>query len=117
LTLEEKHRIQIGKVIFEKEKCIVYAKNRDCGACAEVCPTTRCIRKPKTMCVTPYSNLNRARVVALAKMSVRASQGDLGARTSGPSKSRAAFYAGAGGLPVKAKIGRGVSVLGERDVR
>jgi ferredoxin-type protein NapF len=39
LTLAEKHRIQIGKVIFEKEKCIVYAKNRDCGACAEVCPT------------------------------------------------------------------------------
>ncbi|RPI77138.1 MAG: 4Fe-4S dicluster domain-containing protein [Desulfobacteraceae bacterium] len=39
LSLTEKQKVQIGKVAFEKEKCIVYTKKRDCGACAEVCPT------------------------------------------------------------------------------
>ena len=39
LALAEKQKVQIGKEVFEKEKCIVFTKNRDCGACAEVCPT------------------------------------------------------------------------------
>jgi len=39
LSLGEKQRTRIGNVVFEKEKCLVYTHKRDCGACAEVCPT------------------------------------------------------------------------------
>ena len=39
LSLEEKQRTRIGSVHFEKDKCLVYTQKRDCGACAEVCPT------------------------------------------------------------------------------
>lgn len=37
--LEQKQRIQIGKVKFTKELCDVYKSNTNCGACAEMCPT------------------------------------------------------------------------------
>ena len=39
LSLKEKQRTRIGNVRFEKDKCLVYTQKRDCGACAEVCPT------------------------------------------------------------------------------
>lgn len=39
LKMEEKHLTQIGRVVFIKENCIVYAKNENCGACSEHCPT------------------------------------------------------------------------------
>ncbi|MBQ4279935.1 MAG: 4Fe-4S binding protein [Rikenellaceae bacterium] len=39
LTVEEKKRTQVGIVHFVREHCIVYAKDQDCGACAEHCPT------------------------------------------------------------------------------
>ncbi len=39
ISLEEKSKIQIGRVKFVKEKCIVYRDKVDCGACSEVCPT------------------------------------------------------------------------------
>lgn len=39
LSLEEKHVVQIGKTTFVKEDCIVETKKKDCGACAEHCPT------------------------------------------------------------------------------
>ena len=39
LSLEEKQRTRIGSVHFERDKCLVYTQKRDCGACAEVCPT------------------------------------------------------------------------------
>lgn len=39
ISLQEKQRTRIGKVIFEQKKCLVYKYKRDCGACAEVCPT------------------------------------------------------------------------------
>lgn len=35
----EKKRTQIGKTIFVKEDCVVVTKKKDCGACAEHCPT------------------------------------------------------------------------------
>jgi ferredoxin len=36
---ESKKLIQIGKVSFIKDNCVVYTQNTDCGACAEHCPT------------------------------------------------------------------------------
>ncbi|MCB9207028.1 MAG: 4Fe-4S binding protein [Ignavibacteriales bacterium] len=37
--LEAKKTIQLGKVNFIKENCVVYTQKTDCGACAEHCPT------------------------------------------------------------------------------
>ena len=39
LTMEEKHLVQTGHVVFIKENCIVYAQDTSCGACSEHCPT------------------------------------------------------------------------------
>lgn len=39
LTLEEKHVLQLGKVKFIKQNCVVYTDGTDCGACSEHCPT------------------------------------------------------------------------------
>ena len=39
LTVEEKKRTQIGKVVFVRELCVVYNDETDCGACSEHCPT------------------------------------------------------------------------------
>ena len=36
---EEKKLIQMGKVKFIKDNCVVYTQKTDCGACAEHCPT------------------------------------------------------------------------------
>jgi ferredoxin len=38
-TIEEKKKIQIGRVKFIKDFCVVYRNNTNCGACAEICPT------------------------------------------------------------------------------
>ena len=38
-TVEEKKKIQIGRVKFIKENCVVYRNNTNCGACGEICPT------------------------------------------------------------------------------
>ncbi|MDR2757671.1 MAG: 4Fe-4S binding protein [Planctomycetaceae bacterium] len=37
--VEEKHLLQIGRVIFVKENCVVEMQSSSCGACAEHCPT------------------------------------------------------------------------------
>jgi len=39
LTAEVKKSIQIGRVYFEKDKCVVVTGGTICGACAEGCPT------------------------------------------------------------------------------
>jgi ferredoxin-type protein NapF len=39
ITIERKKTIQIGRVYFEKDKCIVVTNGTICGACAEGCPT------------------------------------------------------------------------------
>lgn len=39
LNMEEKHVLQLGKVKFIKQNCIVYTDGTDCGACSEHCPT------------------------------------------------------------------------------
>lgn len=39
LTSDEKKKIQIGKVKFVEDNCIVKTENTACGACSEHCPT------------------------------------------------------------------------------
>lgn len=39
LSVEEKHKVQLGRVRLLKNLCIVYQQNKHCGACAEACPT------------------------------------------------------------------------------
>ncbi len=50
LGLFEKKLVQLGKVTFAKEDCIVETKKKDCGACAEHCPT-------KAVKMVPYEKL------------------------------------------------------------
>lgn len=38
-SVDDKKKIQIGKVVFIKENCIVETENTACGACSEHCPT------------------------------------------------------------------------------
>lgn len=38
-TKGKKKKIQIGRVKFIKDFCVVYQNNTNCGACAEICPT------------------------------------------------------------------------------
>jgi ferredoxin len=39
LSIEEKHKTQMGHVVFIEEICIVPTRHQSCGACAEHCPT------------------------------------------------------------------------------
>jgi len=39
LDLGEKQRTQLGVVRLYKDRCIVYCRGEECGACVEVCPT------------------------------------------------------------------------------
>ena len=38
LTVEEKHKTQPGRVVFNKDICVVNVNRTSCGACAEHCP-------------------------------------------------------------------------------
>jgi ferredoxin len=49
VDVPSKKLIQIGKATFVKEDCIVITKKKDCGACAEHCPT-------KAVKMVPYEN-------------------------------------------------------------
>jgi len=49
LTTEEKHRTQVGHVVFIKENCVVYTDETNCGACSEHCPT-------QAVSMVPYKN-------------------------------------------------------------
>jgi ferredoxin len=49
LTKEEKHTLQMGRVVFVKTNCIVYRDNTSCGACSEHCPT-------QAVSMVPYKN-------------------------------------------------------------
>lgn len=55
LTLEEKKTTQIGYVELDKNICIVFADETDCGACAEHCPT-------KAVYMVPWRNLRAPRI-------------------------------------------------------
>lgn len=46
LTKEEKHTLQVGRVVFVKENCIVYNDETNCGACSEHCPTQAVSMQP-----------------------------------------------------------------------
>lgn len=39
LTEDEKHMLQIGRVTFTQDICVVHTEETNCGACAEHCPT------------------------------------------------------------------------------
>ena len=39
LAVEEKHRTQMGRVVFVEDICIVHTEGTNCGACSEHCPT------------------------------------------------------------------------------
>ncbi len=39
ITIEQKHTLQVGTVRLNEDLCVSYAKNQDCGACIEHCPT------------------------------------------------------------------------------
>jgi formate hydrogenlyase subunit 6/NADH:ubiquinone oxidoreductase subunit I len=46
IPLNRKKLIQIGKVDFIQDLCVVYKDGTACGACAEVCPTTAVFMVP-----------------------------------------------------------------------
>ena len=56
-THENKKTIQMGKVQFVKENCVVYTQKTDCGACAEHCPT-----KAVKMELDPEVNLKAPKI-------------------------------------------------------
>jgi len=49
LTIEEKHSLQMGRVVFIKSNCVVYTDGTRCGACSEHCPT-------QAVKMIPYKN-------------------------------------------------------------
>lgn len=51
LSLDEKKQTRIGKAFLIEKRCIVYTKNKNCGACGESCPTYSIfsVRKGKTL--------------------------------------------------------------------
>jgi len=49
LTMEQKHRLQVGRVVFKPELCVVHTKGWNCGACSEHCPT-------QAVKMIPYKN-------------------------------------------------------------
>lgn len=38
LSEEQKHRFVIGKAVIDRERCIAWSRQRECGVCEEVCP-------------------------------------------------------------------------------
>lgn len=49
LTVEEKHKLQMGRVVFVKSNCVVFTDETRCGACSEHCPT-------QAVKMIPYKN-------------------------------------------------------------
>ncbi len=46
VSIEEKHTLQLGKVVFVKQNCVVFTDGTDCGACSEHCPTKAVKMRP-----------------------------------------------------------------------
>lgn len=49
LTIEQKHSLQMGHVVFVINNCVVYRDETNCGACSEHCPT-------QAVKMVPYKN-------------------------------------------------------------
>ena len=49
LSVEQKHRLQVGRVVFKPELCVVHTEGWNCGACSEHCPT-------QAVKMIPYKN-------------------------------------------------------------
>jgi ferredoxin len=59
INIGQKKAIQIGKVVFIKENCVVYTDETSCGACAEHCPTSAVHMVPYKGFVTiPETNID-----------------------------------------------------------
>jgi ferredoxin-type protein NapF len=46
VNIDEKHTLQLGKVVFVKQNCVVFTDGTDCGACSEHCPTKAVKMRP-----------------------------------------------------------------------
>jgi ferredoxin len=57
VTLAEKKLIQLGLADLQKDKCIVYTKKENCGACLEVCPTHTLYSVNKNNILYPETDL------------------------------------------------------------
>lgn len=70
LTIEEKTTTQVGIATFFKGRCVVNTEEKDCGACAEHCPTqavhmvpykgTLTIRRSTLISVSDAADANRS---------------------------------------------------------
>ena len=49
LSIEQKHKVQMGRVVFIEDNCVVKVKENSCGACSEHCPT-------QAVAMVPYKN-------------------------------------------------------------
>lgn len=49
MSVEEKHRLQMGQVVFIQNNCVVVTDGTDCGLCSGVCPT-------QAIQMVPYRN-------------------------------------------------------------
>lgn len=49
LSIEQKHKVQMGRVVFIEDNCVVKVKENSCGACSEHCPT-------QAVSMVPYKN-------------------------------------------------------------
>lgn len=56
LSIEEKKKVQIGRVHFIKDNCVVYTDGTDCGSCAEHCPTKAVKMVPEGDIFVPKTN-------------------------------------------------------------
>jgi polyferredoxin len=57
VTLAEKKLIQLGLADLQTDKCIVYTKKENCGACLEVCPTHTLYSVNKNNILYPETDL------------------------------------------------------------
>ena len=57
VTLPEKKLIQLGLADLQQDKCIVYTKKENCGACLEVCPTHTLYSVNKNNILYPETDL------------------------------------------------------------
>jgi ferredoxin len=57
VDLEEKKLIQLGEAELLEDRCIVYTKKQNCGACLEVCPTHTLYSVNKSNILYPKTDL------------------------------------------------------------
>ena len=61
LTIEQKHKVQMGRVVFIEDNCVVKVKENSCGACSEHCPT-------QAVAMVPYKTLANGLTLTIPKV-------------------------------------------------